>query len=59
MLPVCKPCFIIRKNNCIFKTAGILQDSNNVETTVKLRNPRKSLILIFEIISLLKTHIYH
>lgn len=22
MLPVCKPCFIIR-NNCIFKTAGI------------------------------------
>lgn len=46
MLPVCKPYFIIRKNNGIFKTAGILQDSNNVETTVKLRNPRKSVILI-------------
>lgn len=33
-----------------FKTSGILQDSNNVETIVKLRNPRKSLILKLEII---------
>lgn len=44
---------------CVFKTAGIVQDSNDVEKTVKLRNPRKSLILKFETISLLKTHIYH
>lgn len=51
--------YSMKEQLCIFKTAGILQDSNNVETTIKLRNPTKSLIIKSEIILLLKIHVYH
>lgn len=51
--------YSMKEQLCIFKIAGILQDSNNVETTIKLRNPTKSLLIKSEIILLLKIHVYH